>query len=179
LKTRIVILATLVAVNLASVVSASASDQVGKTEPIVCSVVSNQSLLTPSTCPNVIQESYQVDVIHGIGPVSFIWDQTPKLSRMYWGASYATSSEYLYYAYIGKAKAAANIYNGLRIIQVCIWYTRAGLLVSDVACSTASSDTGAWLPGNIASVVCLDSLDPNAPTTFFNVQTSRIDPNVY
>ena len=38
-----------------------------------------------------------------------------------WGASYAISWEDWQWWYHGKAKAAANIYSGKRIIQVCIW----------------------------------------------------------
>lgn len=96
-----------------------------------------------------------------------------------WGTSYAISTETVQLFYSGKAKAAANIYSGKRIIQVCIWYTRAGAgVVGPKVCSNADSSTGAWRPGPEKTTSAWDSLNPFDPPTNFNVSTVRIDPGI-
>ncbi len=99
-------------------------------------------------------------------------------NRDAWGASFAESKEKLWVFYQGIAYAAANVYQGQRIVQVCIWYTQDGNRVSDTVCSTASSDSGVWLPTDIAAVSTFDTLNWAAPHTIFNIRTSRISPSI-
>lgn len=123
-------------------------------------------------------DEYQVEVLPGGTPITFNWYQ-PSRARDYWGASYATSTEYLYFVHAGKAKAAGNIFNGLRIVQVCIWYTRGASIISDVVCSNASSDTGVWVAGTVATTTALDTPSSTDPKTMFHIKTTRIDPSIF
>ena len=95
-----------------------------------------------------------------------------------WGSSYATSTEIVQLYYQGKAKAAANIHGGKRIIRVCFWYSRGGSVISPTVCSNASSSTGAWRAGPEKRDGVWDSLDPNAPVTKFHYSITKINPNV-
>lgn len=95
-----------------------------------------------------------------------------------WGSSYALSTEDWQWWYHGRAKAAANVYSGKRIIQVCIWYTRGADRVSPKVCSNAVNDSGGWSAGPERRTECIDTIDPNAPQTMFNITTSRINPNI-
>jgi len=99
-------------------------------------------------------------------------------TRAAWGASYATSTEYVQYYYKGAAKAAGNVYSGQRIIQVCIQYTRSGVGVADRRCSNASSNGSRWAAGPETLSYATDSLSLNGPKTVFNIQTTRINPNI-
>ncbi len=131
------------------------------------------------SCPDVQFDTYQVDVIPGADPLTFTWNQSSRFSRTYWGPSYATSTEVMYVFYLGQVKAAANIYDGLRIVQVCAWYSRANAIISDVACSNASSNTGQWVAGYVANTNAWDDLNPNAPKTQFVYRLGKINPNIY
>lgn len=95
-----------------------------------------------------------------------------------WGESYAISWEDWQWWYHGKAKAAANVYSGKRIIQVCIWYTRGGAVISAKVCSNATNSNGYWVAGPEKRTECTDTLDPFAPPTVFNFTTARINPDV-
>lgn len=123
-------------------------------------------------------DEYQIEVVPGSTPITLNWYQ-PSRARDYWGPSYATSTEYLYFVHAGKAKAAGNIFNGLRIVQVCIWYTRGVSIISDVVCSNASSDTGVWVAGAVATTSALDTPSSTDPKTIFRIQTTRIDPSIF
>ena len=100
---------------------------------------------------------------------------TPQIA---WGASYAISTEWWsQLGYDGKARAAANLFNGKLIVQVCMWYTRAGEgVVSATVCSTANWLAGAWSGGPEATMSVWDSLNPIAPPTVFNISTVRVNP---
>jgi hypothetical protein len=95
-----------------------------------------------------------------------------------WGSSYARSSEYVQYFYKGTAKAAANVYSGKRIVQVCIQYTRSGKGVADKRCSNASSNGSSWSAGAEAVSYPTDAAYVSGPRTIFNISTSRIDPGI-
>lgn len=95
-----------------------------------------------------------------------------------WGSSYAYAEEYAYVTYRGVGKAAANVYSGQRIIKVWFWWSRGGSAVTGKTCSNASSASGSWKAGPEASARATDSLDSNAPKTIFNIQTTRINPNI-
>lgn len=95
-----------------------------------------------------------------------------------WGSSYALSTEDWQYWYHGRALAAANVYNSKRIIQVCIWYTEGGVVISTKVCSNADDSTGYWVAGTEKTTQCTDDLNPFAPPTVFNITTVRIDPNI-
>jgi hypothetical protein len=130
-------------------------------------------------------DTWQFEIEPGSGSVGLVFDDmtsdapgsiTPMAT---WGASYAISTEWWsQLGYDGKAKAAANIWNGLRIIKVCMWYTRGGVVVAAQVCSTASSPWGTWLPGPEKTMSVWDSLDPFAPPTVFNFSITRINPGV-
>lgn len=95
-----------------------------------------------------------------------------------WGASYAFSQERLYIDYTGYGKAAANVYNGERIIQVCFWWTRSGSAVSNTYCSNASFNSGAWYAGSETVGSTYDSLGLHDPQTIFNYRLGKIDPSI-
>ncbi|XBH21713.1 hypothetical protein V5R04_00340 [Jonesiaceae bacterium BS-20] len=95
-----------------------------------------------------------------------------------WGSSYATSTETAQLKYTGKAKAGANVFDGKRIIQVCVWYTRGGAQVGSKVCSNATPPGTAWKAGPEKTVSVWDSLNPVASKTIFNISTSRIAPNL-
>ena len=141
--------------------------------PLISQVKDGQ----PTHEPSQVDE-YQVEVVPGSTPITLNWYQ-PSRARDYWGASYATSTEYLYFVHAGKAKASGNIFNGLRIVQVCIWYTRGVSIISDVVCSNASSDTGVWVAGTVATTTALDTASDTDPKTMFNIRTTRIDPRIF
>lgn len=90
----------------------------------------------------------------------------------------AYAEEYAYVTYKGVGKVAANVYSGQRIITVCFWWTRGGSAVTGMTCSNASSATGAWRAGPEVVGWTADSLDSNAPKTIFNIQTTRMNPNI-
>jgi hypothetical protein len=127
-------------------------------------------------------EVFQCEIEPGSGPVGVEWGDTPHgpgsvTPQITWGSSYAISTEWWsQLGYDGKTKAAANIFNGRRIIQVCMWYTRDGAPVSDTLCSTAASTGGSWLSGPEVTMSVWDSLDPNAPPTIFNFSKVDINP---
>lgn len=120
-------------------------------------------------------DNYEIELTPGGGTVGLRWgDRT----RATWGSSYATSTEIAYLYYQGKAKAAANVFDGKRIVQVCIWYSRNGINQTPVVCSNASTATGTWTSGPEVSVGAWDTLVWDAPKTIFNIQTVRINPSV-
>ncbi len=132
-------------------------------------------------------DTFQFELQPGSGSVGVVFGETPNgpgsvipLGSTYWGTSYAISTEWWsQLGYDGKAKAAANVYNNLRIVEVCIWYTREGAgVVGAKVCSDASSDTGVWLPGPEVTTSAWDSLNPLDPPTVFNISTVRIDPRL-
>lgn len=132
---------------------------------------------------DAVVETEQFEITPGGDPVGRVFATTTMPGMIApmatWGASYAISSETAQLYYTGRAKAAANVYNGLRIVKVCFWYSRGGSAVSSTYCSTASSSGSYWSPGAEVRHGVWDSLDPNAPPTVFNIQTTRINPNVY
>lgn len=130
-------------------------------------------------------DTLQFELQTGSGTVGVVFDSTSdgagSVSPMAaWGSSYAISTEWWsQLGYDGKAKAAANVYNGLRIIQVCIWYTRAGEgIVGPKICSDAGGTCSYWAPGPEVRESVWDSLNPFAPPTVFNIQTVRILPQI-
>lgn len=94
-----------------------------------------------------------------------------------WGSSYATSTEYAQFFYVGKARAAGNVFSGERIIKVCIWYSHPGRS-SNTVCSSATSNGSTWSAGSEASVSFVDNFSVNWPQTTFHIQTTRINPNI-
>lgn len=142
--------------------------------------VVNGQLLSANDGLEVVTESYDVDASHGEVGVVYSPDlesgAIPALAR--WGSSYAISKEIAQLRYKGRAKAAGNVVNKKRIVKVCIWYTRAGKVLTKKACSSANSNGGKWGAGKEATVSVNDTLNPRAPKTKFNIQTTRINPKV-
>jgi hypothetical protein len=95
-----------------------------------------------------------------------------------WGSSYAITVESWQFFYDGRAKAAANIYSSKRIIQVCIWYERAGAVISAKRCSNADGNTGTWRPGPEVTVSATDSLGLFDPPTEFKWSRVLINPGL-
>lgn len=129
-------------------------------------------------------ETLQYEIKPGSGPVGAVWESKanrlgPITPQATWGASYAISTETLQLYYSGKAKAAGNVYSNKRIIQVCIWYTRDGVMKSAKVCSNAGTTNGYWSSGPEVTTGAWDTLDPWAPPTIFNISTVRINPNIY
>lgn len=120
-------------------------------------------------------DSYDIELTPGGGTVGLRWGDR---SRATWGSSYATSTEIAYLYYQGKARAAGNVFDGKRIVQVCIWYSRNGVNLTSTVCSNASSASGAWTSGPEVSVGAWDTLVWDAPKTIFKIQTVRINPSV-
>lgn len=121
----------------------------------------------------------RIELQPGEGPVGVIYSDNSGgiVPLATWGSSYAISSEYLQIYYRGKARAAGNVYDGKRIVRVCISYSRGGVAKSDKVCSSAAQmGTGLWSPGAEAVTTTWDSINPVAPQTIFNIQTTRINP---
>ena len=169
------IISAVLALGLMGVSGAAPDDQVDNqsTQSVSALVVGANGEYIDE--PSVQIDLYQFEQIPGGNPISLVWAGRARDS---WGTSYAYSSESFQFFYTGKAKAAGNVYQNLRIVQVCIWYSRGSSKVSATACSIASSNTGAWLPGSEVSVSVTDTLNPFAPQTIFNIQTTRISPLV-
>ena len=121
----------------------------------------------------------QREVSPGAGTFSYVWPSGRLQTRAVWGTSFATSQELVDLVYIGRAKAAGNVYLNERIVRVCIWYTRDSVAITNQVCSNASSDSGVWLPGPEVSVTAWDILVWDAPKTIFNMKVARISPNIY
>jgi hypothetical protein len=127
-------------------------------------------------------DTYQCEIEPGSGTVGIEFRDAPQgpgsvTPQATWGSSYAISTEWWsQLGYDGKAKAAANIFNNKRIIQVCMWYTRGGAAVSGTVCSNAASTGGSWFSGPEKTMSVWDSLDSRDPPTVFNFSTVRINP---
>lgn len=147
------------------------------------SSASDVTVSNPSNLPNTttitnsdgsVEDTYQIELVPGQGTVTINW---PDKLRQAWGSSYATSSEYLQLYYRGVAKAAGNVYSNLRIVEVCIWYTRDAVKISSKVCSNAYFSGGIWRSGVEASTTTWDALTWDGPKTIFNISTVRIPPN--
>jgi hypothetical protein len=126
-------------------------------------------------------DTQQIELVPGSGDVSVVFEDTTNGSvtpQLTWGASYAISKETFQVRYDGKAKAAGNVFNGKRIIQVCIWYTRDGVQKGDKVCSNADTVGANWVAGPERTTWCWDDPAPWAPHTIFNISTVRIDPRI-
>lgn len=131
-------------------------------------------------------DTVQIELGPGSGTVGIVFDDTSGgvggvTPMATWGSSYAISTQWPWpgFGYDGKAKAAANVYNGLRIVQVCFWYTRAGEgTIGTKMCSNAGGTCSYWAPGPEVTESVWDSMDPFAPPTVFNIQTYRILPQI-
>ena len=139
------------------------------------SVVVNGTTYGPEDGVEVTLESFMLTP--GGEPVGI--ELGSPYTRDVWGSSYAISTEIAYAWYNGTAKAAANVYAGQRIIQVCIWYSQPGRADSPTVCSSASSNGVSWTPGSEVSVGFADNLSDNWPPSVFNIRTTRIDPGIY
>ncbi|WP_156837188.1 hypothetical protein [Nesterenkonia alba] len=95
-----------------------------------------------------------------------------------WGASYVQSQEYVQFVYRGEAYAAANVWNGQRVVGVCFQYRRDGNNLHSELCSSARSTGSGWQPGETVSRLQTDSLGPNDPVTEFHYRIIRVDPSV-
>jgi len=128
----------------------------------------------------IVVESFEVGA-GGLQTVGVEYRDFPDfgVSPQYeWGSSYAHSTEWLQFWYEGKGKAAANVYSGKRIIQVCFWWTRGGNSVTDQTCSSATSNGSYWTAGSEKTAWTSDSWGWNDQPTIFNVKTTRINPGV-
>lgn len=140
-------------------------------------LASTSNLHSTTTITNTdgsVEDTYQIELVPGQGAVTLNW---PDKLRQAWGSSYATSSEYLQLFYRGVAKAAGNVYSNLRIVEVCIWYTREEIKISSKVCSTAYLSGGIWRSGAEVSTTTWDALTWDGPKTIFNISTVRIPPN--
>jgi hypothetical protein len=131
-------------------------------------------------------DTWQIEIEQGSGPVGASFGETmasadgTSTPMASWGSSYAINTESFLFHYDGKARAGGNIYDGLRIVQVCIWYTRGGITVSQRVCSSATRSANGlvWSAGAEKGTWAFDSADPWAPHTIFNYSLSRIRPGV-
>jgi hypothetical protein len=129
-------------------------------------------------------DTQAITVKHGSGPISVVFGGAPSapgsvVPMATWGTSYAISTEDFQIHYSGKAKAGGNVFNGKRIIEVCIWYTRGGTQEGNYVCSDADDPNGhTWVAGPEVTTWCWDSLNPLDPPTIFNIATVRILPQV-
>ena len=137
--------------------------------------ISTETPVTTASSSQQYQEDlYQFEITPGSGTISLVWNDR---LRAIWGSSYAVSQEYALVYYRGVAKAAGNVYQTSRIIEVCIWYTRNGSAISSKVCSDAYNIGGVWRSGAEVSTTTWDVIDWNAPKTIFNISTVRIPPN--
>ena len=142
----------------------------------------NSAASQENTGPDVPQFQtfeIQVEVIPGSAPISYVWSDRQALTRSTWGASYATSTEILFLLYQGKARAAGNVYQGLRIVKVCIWYSRDGQQITPKVCSNATGGPSYWAPGPEVGLVAQDSLGWEDSKTTFHIETTRISPIIF
>ncbi|ROR96082.1 hypothetical protein EDD28_0656 [Salana multivorans] len=140
----------------------------------------NGTELDPDEVATVVTETY--DVMPGGGTVGSVYETDPPSGPTpfaTWGSSYAISTETAWLYYKGRAKAAGNVFQGQRIVKVCIWYSQGSQNISGTVCSSASSNGGSWIAGAEKSVSAWDNLSVNWPQTRFNIETTRINPNIY
>lgn len=124
-----------------------------------------------------VTENYQ---LNGDGDAGATYDAPPPKGAQpnaTWGASYAISTEQFQLYYDGKAKAAANVYQGKRIVDVCFWWTQ-DKRTSPTKCSAATGKGKNWVAGPEVKDRFNDTLDPGAPQTVFHIATTRIDPSL-
>lgn len=130
-------------------------------------VVTYERIEVGADAPSVVGRVYDSSsTFGGIAPLAV------------WGTSYAISTERAELKYNARGRAAANVYDGKRITQVCFWYTRGTTQISNKKCSNAVS-SGGWSSGPEVTDTVWDSINPVAPKTYFNISTVRIDPNIY
>lgn len=157
---------------------AFASDESAESETVVV----NGREFGPEDGVTVTEETFVIEPGSG-ETVGEQWATTPApgtVSPMAaWGASYATSTEIAQLAYLGKAKAAANVYNGQRIIKVCFSYWWGQSNRTGWQCSSASSNGSQWTAGAEKSYTFWDNLSINWPQTVFHIQTTRINPQIF
>lgn len=143
-------------------------------------VVVSGHILGPKDGLEVDYDSFEI--IPGGGSVGKQYSTTnvpgQVTPNLVWGTSYAYSNEIFYVTYKGYGKAAANVYNGKRIVEVCFWWTRAPNYVTSKTCSDANFN-GGWVQGPEKIGFGYDTLDSNAPPTIFNISTVRIDPSAH
>lgn len=129
----------------------------------------------------VVVDHVQFELSTGSGPAGVVYGSShpdgfgPMAT---WGSSYAISTEKFQLYYEGKARAAANVFQGKRIIKVCFWYSRGGQVLTSTTCSNAVAGPTYWASGPEVTDGVWDTLDWNAPKTIFNISTTRIDPDV-
>lgn len=176
IRTKIAALGAAIVFSMSGTAAASAADNGGETNPQTVTI--NGHVLGPEDGLVVTNESYVV--APGGGQVGSWYGPTAgEISpRTVWGNSFAYSVEQIQLGYVGYAYAAANIYNGQRMVQVCFNYTRGGVMVTPNVCSTASFN-GGWNAGAETTYGLSDSLNPWAPQTIFNISTVRIDPTAH
>lgn len=172
---------TLAAVSIAAMVfvglgttSAYAGDSGASTDSNTVTI-SGQTL-GPKEGLSVVTESFVITP--GGGTVGATYTTPPEgmSTQDVWGSSYAYSQEVAYVSYVGRGKAAANVYNGLRIVKVCFWWTQ-DTRTSQTYCASATFSNGQWFASPEVTGSFTDSLDSGAPSTVFHIQTSRIDPH--
>ena len=140
--------------------------------PAVTIVVDGQTLGAEE---GLTQSVESFEIVPGSGDVGATYPSDGATQRTAWGASYATSQEVAYVSYVGRAKAAANVYSGLRIVRVCFWYTQ-GSRTSQHYCADATFSGGSWSASPEVTGSFNDSLGLNDPHSVFHIETSRIDP---
>lgn len=162
----------------AGAAGASASSGDSSDSPAQYTLANGQTL-GPEDGLEVVRQSVQVTSGERVGE-SF--PSTPAPGQVVpmtaWGTSFAYSYEILQTGYVGYGKAAANVYSGKRIVEVCFWWTRSGGAVSPMTCSDANFN-GGWVQGPEKTYTVYDSLGWNDPHTIFNYQTVRIDPSAH
>lgn len=143
-------------------------------------VIVNGHEFGPEDGAEVTVESYEM--VPGQGPIGTEYPTTPPpgeiSTNLVWGSSYAYAEEFGYVDYRGTGKAAANVYEGQRIVSVCFYWTRTDGYRSATTCSNASFD-GGWNAGPEVIGWGQDTLVSDAPPTIFNIETTRIDPSAH
>lgn len=95
------------------------------------------------------------------------------------GTSYVSTDHPTPFTYEGKARAMANIYNGLRVIRAEFVYKRGGQPVIAPQHSDAIVDSSCnWSAGPEEGHTVIDSMDPNAPVTTFHYDFTSINPSI-
>lgn len=102
----------------------------------------------------------------------------PNSHYQWWGTSFVGNYEQFEFRYTGTARANANVYAGLRVIQTCFRYSRASIGIITTQCANAAYSSGAWRYAQVQKSIYDDPRPGSAFTTKQSYWATGVDPQI-